>query len=504
MSRGKRYNGEKKLNLKKVFAVIIAIIVIVMFIVGIKKLLKTGKKEVTKEFSKGYFAAFENEAWGVINEKGDFVIEPTYTEMVIVPDSTKDVFICMDNVNYDDNTYDSKAINSANETLFSEYDSVEVIENYDDSYNLWYEKNVLKVKKDGKYGLIDFDGKVLLNCEYDEISTIKGVTNSLLTKKDGKYGLCDNTGSIIIQNEYAEIKSLTDKYSDGYIVKNSDGKYGVIKCDKQTAIKAQYSDIANVYGNNEYVVKLNGKWQVINSDEEAIISSGFDEIKSIDGDNITFVKNGKYGVMNSSQQILIEAQYDKLTYIFSNYYIAQKDDKYGVISTEGEEKLPVEYGMITYNKEADFVEVEELNGASTVYDRNFESKFNGFVCEVNTDKDYMLAYVDGDYKYYNFKFEEKQSTKLLYENTLFLKKENGKYGYVNKDGVVVVNYVYDDATQQNQYGYVAVKKDGVWGVIDQNGNTVLTPSVNLDDNIKINFIGKWHLAEDINANYYVK
>lgn len=36
MSRGKRYEGEPKLNIKKVFAVLIAIAVIIMFIIGIK------------------------------------------------------------------------------------------------------------------------------------------------------------------------------------------------------------------------------------------------------------------------------------------------------------------------------------------------------------------------------------------------------------------------------------------------------------------------------------
>ena len=38
MSRGKRYDGEQKLNIKKVFAVLIAILVIIMFVLGIQKL----------------------------------------------------------------------------------------------------------------------------------------------------------------------------------------------------------------------------------------------------------------------------------------------------------------------------------------------------------------------------------------------------------------------------------------------------------------------------------
>ena len=34
------------------------------------------------------------------------------------------------------------------------------------------------------------NGSILVNCEYDSISALKGVTNSLLTEKDGKYGIC--------------------------------------------------------------------------------------------------------------------------------------------------------------------------------------------------------------------------------------------------------------------------------------------------------------------------
>ena len=45
MSRGKRYDTEPKLNMKKVFAVIIAIAVIIMFIFIIKKLLVKDKEE---------------------------------------------------------------------------------------------------------------------------------------------------------------------------------------------------------------------------------------------------------------------------------------------------------------------------------------------------------------------------------------------------------------------------------------------------------------------------
>ena len=43
MSRGRRYDGEPKLNLKKVFAVVIAFIVIIMAIIMSVKVLTKAK-----------------------------------------------------------------------------------------------------------------------------------------------------------------------------------------------------------------------------------------------------------------------------------------------------------------------------------------------------------------------------------------------------------------------------------------------------------------------------
>ena len=93
---------------------------------------------------------------------------------------------------------------------------------------------------------------------------------------------------------------------------------------------------------------------------------------------------------------------------------------------------------------------------------------------------------------------------MLKSNTLFLDKKDGKYGYVNKDGNLIVNYIYDDAKEQNQYGYCAVKKDGLWGVLSQNGSVILKPSVNLDDSLYVEFISSWHLYKDTDLDIYVK
>ena len=75
------------------------------------------------------------------------------------------------------------------------------VQNYDENNDLWFEENVLKVQKNGKFGLINLDGNEILPCEYDSITTLKGVKNSLVVKKDNNVGLVNTDGTIRISKK---------------------------------------------------------------------------------------------------------------------------------------------------------------------------------------------------------------------------------------------------------------------------------------------------------------
>ncbi|MGN1327343.1 MAG: WG repeat-containing protein, partial [Clostridia bacterium] len=480
MGRGKRYNGtEQKLNIKKVVAAIIAVLVILMFIVIIEKLMQPQEKTTEKKAALAYYTAFDNNKWGVINSSGETVIDMQYDEMIIIPNKEKPVFIVTYDVDYTNNTYKTKAINDKNEQLFTEYTQIEVIQNYDNQNSLWYEKNCLRVQKNNKYGLIDLSGKVLLDCNYDSIEPLIGVNNSLITTKDGKKGLASTTGSIIIENEYSQITALTDKYEDGYIVKNDEGKFGVVGTNKKILLPIEYDDIKHVYSDNIYIAKQDGSWKIINVKEENSQDINYDNVKSINNGYIIIQDSEKYGIITVAGETKIEPQYDNLTYIYQNYYIAKKENNYGVINTDNEKKIDFTYKNLVYVKSANIIEGESDKIETDLFDSSFNLKLSGIVSEINTDKGYIKVRIDSDYKYYNFKFEEKKNIEILTNNTLFLSKKNGKYGYVDKNNVVVINYIYDDATEQNDSGYVAVKKDGKWGAINSKGETVVEPKYEL-------------------------
>ena len=274
---------------------------------------------------------------------------------------------------------------------------------------------------------------------------------------------------------------------------------------KNVILENQYQEIEKVYGNDLYVVSQDGKQKVVNANGEDVLAEGFDQIAKIletKDAGVIYISGGKYGIMTLTGEVKVEAQYDDLSEVKANIFVATKGDKQGIIDIDNNEKVPFNYQTITYNEIGDIYVAEDENFNSQVMNNQFEVKQTGILIEINTDAGYFELRQNDAYKYYNFRFEEKDKKEILSNHTLYLDKKDNQYGYIDKDGNVVVEYMYDDATEQNEYGFAAVKKDGKWGAINNKGEVVQEPIYNLDDYLMIDFIGRWHLGKDINMNYY--
>lgn len=501
MPRGKRYDNEPKLNLKKVFGVAVALLVLIMIIVSIAKILKTDKDE-TQITAKTYFSAYQNGKWGIIDNNGEIVLNTVYDEMVVVPNNKKAVFIYTYDINEETGEYKTKVLNDKAQEIFKEYDKVEAIDNYDSKQNIWFEDTVIKVQKDGKYGLVDLDGKKVLDCEYDSIVSLKSVTENFIVEKDGKFGLVNSKGQAIIETKYSKIETLKEGFKDQYLVADENGLYGIVGTTGNTVIENKYEEIKYLKSTENYAVKLNGVWQLIDTKGEILQTSDGEEFVFAKGENVIVEKKGKYGIEKTNGESVVPYDYDNLEYAFSIYYIAKKDSKYGIINVENEIIRDFEYENMYVVEEGSFIVADKTEIETIVLDSNLSEKLSGIISEINIQKGFIKVYEDGLYKFYNFKFEEKENADILTQNTLYLSKKDGKYGFVNKAGTVVVEYIYDDATEQNSYGFAGVKKDGLWGSIKKNGTIALDTTVNLDDSIYIDFIGEWHLSDD--GLYYTK
>ena len=502
MRSGRRFDSEPKLNLKKVFGVIVAIAVLAMMIILIINIVKTSssKVEVKKYY---YYTSYLNGKFGVIDNEGKIIINNEYEELIAIPNKDKAIFVCTYDVNDMDGTYKTKVINEKHQEILTGYEKIEAIDNFDSKQNVWYEDNILRISKNGKYGLIDFDGKEVLSCDYDEITSLPSIKNEFIVRKAGNVGLVNEKGQTIIPVQYKEIRTLKEGYNSEYIIINENDQYGVISVAGTVLVEPKYEDVKYVNTGDYFAVKESGVWKLYDIDNNSFtIEDGYDDIVEVRNDNITVKDDGKYGVINSNKEEKISPQYDELKYAFSIYYIAKKDSKYGIINLENEEIIPFEYLNMDYIESAAFIQADKSETETIIFDNNLGQKISGIISEINIEKGYIKAYIEGEYKYYNFKFEEKTAQEVLNSNTLFLSKKDEKYGYLDKEGKTVIDYIYEDGTEQNSCGFAAVKKDGLWGSINMIGAVVKEPQVNLDDSIYVDFIGEWHLAN--NGLYYEK
>lgn len=200
--------------------ILISIIVLIVIIIGAYKILESKKKEyVITEVSKyNYFVLNKDSKYGVIDTMGKIIVEPIY-DNVKIPNPEKAVFICRQ----EDKPI---ALNDLNEKIFTEYEEVNTISLNGIISNIPYEKTVLKYKKNGKYGIIDFEGRKITNPIYEEIKGLENKETELLVKLNGKYGVINVKGAKLIKAEYDNIVAdgfYTDKNKyglSGYIVSN--------------------------------------------------------------------------------------------------------------------------------------------------------------------------------------------------------------------------------------------------------------------------------------------
>ena len=163
------------------------------------------------------------------------------------------------------------------------------------------------IVSNNNYGLIDFEGNEILPCNYDSIFTVNPEIK--LTKKNGKYGIIKYNGDIIEDNIYDEYDDYNEK---GYI------KYKEYKPNRSYIVlgnKSKYG-VFDYYGNE-------------------IIPLEYDKVCDIDNNTILLQKNGQCGLADSVGNIVLELEYDTiyLHYYDSEISLALKNNLIGIINS---------------------------------------------------------------------------------------------------------------------------------------------------------------------------
>lgn len=199
-------------NHKIQIGIIVAVLVLIIAIViGIFVYRDNQNKEYqVEEISEyKYYLLYENGKMGVIDTKGNVIIDAVY-DSIIIPNPQKEVFVC-------EKEETKTILNASKEELFTEYEEVNIIDLDGVISSIPYEKQVLSYKQNGKYGLINYEGKIITKPIYDSISGLENKEGELLVKQGEKFGVINQKGARIIKSEYDYITA------DGYY--NDDQKY---------------------------------------------------------------------------------------------------------------------------------------------------------------------------------------------------------------------------------------------------------------------------------------
>lgn len=152
-----------------------------------------------------------------------------------------------------------------------------------------------------KYGLVGYNGKVLIDFVYDDLVTIDN-ENILYAKQNGKFGAIDSTGKVIVNFEYDGIDYMNGNYA---VLKGN--KLGVL--DKNGKVVVPFDiEVADADYWREFTIRLCcesvNSYVIEKNDDKELVIAYFDKNKRRKQDDkdyyeykysyLVVTKDGKY------------------------------------------------------------------------------------------------------------------------------------------------------------------------------------------------------------------
>ena len=407
---------------KKIRWIIIGIVAVIIIAISIMAIINEVqlhyKVEEISEYK--YFTLEQNQKYGVIDRNGNIVIEAEYGA-VQIPNPSKAIFVCVKEYNENTKEYETVVYNEKKEVLLSNYKNVQAISIYTNVNLTPYEKSVLTYKENGKYGLINLEGKQITKPVYDEISSINYKEGTFLVKQNELEGIINMKGKVIIKCEYESVTS------DNYYSENGNKKQAGFIVSKKTEDGYRYG-----YANYRGTIILNPIYTQL----ERVT-----EIANEKGVYFIAFKNGQAGLLKNNKEILNYEYEDILYNVLGSIFVTKRNGKYGAVNQEGTTVLYPEY--------------------DNVYT-------GGMYLNALKDKDIFIFDLNGN----KIETNEVSKTKTENANYYITIDKNNKYKVVDsKDNIIIdKDYTYIEYLPGD---YFIVERDSKSGIIDSNGKSVI-------------------------------
>lgn len=314
------------------------------------------------------------------------------------------------------NYSEDSAIDLVNE-LYERYPDSEIVRDYYDRVKGKYVERACAFERiydftqeyavyvqDGKKGLIDQDGKVVIEAVYDEIA-YNGKDKGDIAVRDGKDCFFINQQGYktkMPEETYAAVSAL----SQSRIVAKKDGKYGYLDKNFNAKTEFIYEDATPFY-EGVAAVKQGEKWALIDRKGELVTDFLFEEVS----------RNSR-GICSINKMIAVRQGKDF-------FFINEKGERLS---------------------EQTYEEVKTFEGDDMCAVR-MKGKW-GFV-DKNGNLNIECSYEDAK----------------PFTNGYAAVKKNGIWGYIDKNNNMTIQPVFDDAGLMTQDGVAPVCHDTTWTLL---------------------------------------
>lgn len=234
----------------------------------------------------------------------------------------------------------------------------------------YLDENCLSFKSvsTGKYGLLDYQGNVILQPNYDGFRHCRtgrdysdsGIYHSLVVIGTQEYQFTVSNGTVNISdtphldhtlnNETLGDKSYEerDRYFEGYAAARKDGKWGYVNKERDKKV-------------------IPYEYEAVNEYPSALDYAGSDYCRPVTDGHIAVKKDGMMGIINLENDIVVPFEYSNIMPGKNGVYIACKGGTWGVILL-GDAVTSFTGVNISIDPVSPDNNVEDITSSSTAYD----------------------------------------------------------------------------------------------------------------------------------------
>lgn len=350
------------------------------------------------------------------------------------------------------------------------------------------------LKLNGKWGVVDYQGKELVPCDYDKVQ-LSGQYDVQIVVKEGKYDLrIDGRDYHLSFDEIAPVRG-------GIFRVKKDGKYGCIDMDLNELSPCVYDgiDMMSGFGDEELIRVFHVSSDFYRGDK------GFKHWWKNEPDGLIPVKkDGKYGLLDNRGNLVAECKYDMVDYGLRNQeklILVMYDGNIGLLAADGSVVLECKYKFQNGELMSDdgaLYHFSDYRLSSVVYGADSQGDsvlFNGreWLCfkDIIIEGPSNIGEIKDGVELSRILIIKSKATGLfglmfddgtVCQEPVFSRidkrqvSESGKQGYLSKDGILTVPTVYSylqEAYSPLPDNLFVAALDNRYGIIDVNNRIVV-------------------------------